>query len=351
MGVIVRKNMNWALKAVSAVAVGAMTLGLTGCGGSGEGGVAVEGPWEDVVSAANDEGKISFYSVMPDAQNKRLQKAFSEKYPDIDLQILRGAGELTGRIDAEIQSGSDGADVFLFSDTNWFAEHEENLAKIDGPNLEGWNKESWAVADKAIIPSAYPYSMIVWNTDKFPNGFTGWDDLLDPKVKGTLGLRTDVTPSLAGYLDFMERELGDDYMTKLGQQKPSFYPSAVPMTQSVAAGEIGVANTSTPSVVKEMQDQGAPVKSMIPTPSYWIEWGAGVLEKTKRPNASRVLVDFIMSEEGQGALNGDGFGRASREGIAGSIAPEGDDFSMFNSADFTPDVLGEFNTKFKKWFG
>lgn len=331
--------------------VGAMALGLTGCGGSDAPSAAVEGTWDEVVAAAKDEGKISFYSVMPGAQNDRLQKAFDKAYPEIDLQILRGAGELTGRIDAEVKSGSDGADVFLFSDTNWFATRGDILANVDGPNLEGWNKDSWAVPEKSIIPSAYPYSMIVWNTEKFPEGFKEWDDLLAPEVKGTLGLRTDVTTSLAGYLDFFEENLGDDYLTKLGQQSPSFYPSAVPMTQSVASGEIGVANTSTPSVVKEMQDQGAPVKSMIPSPSYWIEWGAGILNKTKRPNASRVLMDFIMSPEGQTAINGDGFGRASRDGIEGSIVPDKGTSTMFDSKKYTPDVIAEFKEKFSKWFG
>lgn len=346
-----QKKIKLLTRSLGLFAIGAMGLSLAACGGSSSDAVAVEGSWEEVVAAAQDEGKVSFYSVMPGTQNDRLQKAFTEKYPDIDLQILRGAGELTGRIDAEVQSGSDGADVFLFSDTNWFAERGDILAKVDGPNLEGWSKDSWAVEDKAIIPSAYPYSMIVWNTDKFPNGFKGWDDLLAPEVKGSLGLRTDVTPSLAGYLDFFEQNLGDDYLTKLGAQKPSFYPSVVPMTQSVASGEIGVANTSTPSVVKEMQDQGAPVESMIPSPSYWIEWGAGILQKTSRPNASRVLMDFIMSTEGQTAINGDGFGRASREGVEGSIVPDKEGSTMFDSAKYTPDVIAKFDTKFNKWFG
>lgn len=332
--------------------VGALGLSLSACGGAGNGAGSevVEGSWEEVVAAAEDEGKVSFYSVMPGTQNDRLQKAFSEEYPDIDLQILRGAGELTGRIDAELQSGGDGADVFLFSDTNWFAERGDVLAEIDGPSLEGWNESSWAVDGKAIIPSAYPYSMIVWNTEKFPDGFDGWDDLLEPDVQGSLGLRTDVTTSLAGYLDFFETELGEDYLIKLGKQSPNFYPSVVPMTQSVAAGEIGVANTSTPSVVKEMQDQGAPVESMVPSPSYWIEWGAGILSKTQRPNASRVLINFIMSPEGQEAINGDGFGRASRDDVKGAIMPEEGTSSMFDSSKYTPEVVAEFDAKFSKWF-
>ena len=99
-----------------------------------------------------------------------------------------------------------------------------------------------------------------------------------------------------------------------------------------------------------MQDQGAPLDSVIPTPSYWIEWGAGILQKTQRPNSSRVLMDFIMSEEGQTALNGDGFGRASREGIEGAIKPDSD-ATMFDSSKYTPEVIAEFDQKFTKWFG
>lgn len=346
-------RISWARRAVGVVVASLAVSSMAACGtssaGTGSSGGAVAGSWQAVVTAAEHEGTVNFFSVMPDVQNNRLAKAFAQKYPNIPVSVRRGAGELPSAVEAQIQSGSDGADVFLYSDPAWFAHHDKDLMSVDGPSLQGWGTSNWVVDKKAIIPSAYPYSMIVWNTNQFPNGFKTWNDLLDPSVKGKVGLRSDVTTSLAGYLDFQQTEFGAGYLKQMGQQKPKFYPSVVPMTQSVASGEIGVTNASTPSVVKELKDKGAPIESLIPTPSYWIQWGAAALEKTKRPNASRVFLDFMMSAEGQAAINGDGFGAAGRDGVPGAIAPQS--ATMFASEKYTPAVIADFKTKFTEWFG
>ncbi|OPX05245.1 ABC transporter substrate-binding protein [Mycobacterium sp. AT1] len=334
--------------AVAAIALLTANM-LAACGSSSTAAEVVTGPWDSVVDAANAEGQVNFYSVMSTVQNKRLVDAFNQKYPNIRVAVTRGAGELPPRVEAEITAKSDGADVFLYSDRAWFSNHADQLVTIDGPSINGWRNDSWEVPSKAIIPSSYPYSMLVWNTNKFPDGFKTWDQLLDPSVKGSLGLRGDVTTSMAGFLDFQSTQLGNDYMVRLGAQQPKYYTSVVPMTQAIAAGEIGVSNTSMPSVVKELQSQGAPIQSLIPDPAFWSQWGAGVLSKSYRPNAARVFLDFVMSPEGQTALNGDGFGAAGRDGIAGTIQPQG--ATMLDSKKYSsPAVIEEFQAKFTKWF-
>ncbi|MFF1919779.1 ABC transporter substrate-binding protein [Streptomyces sp. NPDC058221] len=321
--------------------------GLTACGGAQ--GTAVKGPWKDVVAAAEAEGAVSFYSVMPGAQNKRLVDAFGKEYPDIVVNLTRGAGELPARVESEIKSELDGADVFLYSDPSWFNDQKAAFLDVDGPSRKGWHDDAWAVKSKVVVPSSYPYSMLVWNKEMFPKGFGKWRDAVDPSVKGKIGLRTDVTTSLAGYLDFQEKELGEDYLVKSGELKPKFYPSVVTMTQAVASGEIGVTNTSTPSTVKELQAQGAPIGSAVPDPSYWIGWGAAALKKAYRPNSARVFLDFMMSEKGQAAINGDGFGGAGRDGVQGALErPEHS--TMLDSSSYTPERLEEANKKFNKWF-
>ena len=176
--------------------------------------------------------------------------------------------------------------------------------------------------------------MLVWNTNTFPDGFTEWDDLLDPSVKGKLAMRNDLTTSMAATLEFMEQELGPDYLTALGGQSPKYYTSAVPMGQAVASGEAGVTNISTPSIVKDLQNQGAPVDFAFPEPGFAIMWGGGALATSKRPNAARVFLDFLMSEEGQAAINADGFGAAGREGIEGALDLEG--WAFFDSTTVHP---------------
>jgi len=300
------------------------------------------------VERAVDEGIVNFYSVAPELQNERLVDAFNEEYPDIKIRVLRGGGELPSRISAEIESGSKGADVFLYSDPAWFEKNAEHLTTLEGPTAESWPEEAWTAEGKAIVPSAYPFGMIVWNTDLFPDGFDSWDDMLAPEVKGKFGTRSDVTPSYAGYLEFLETTMGPEYLPDLGNQNPKFYPSAVPMTQAIASGEIGVANTSTPSVVLDLKQMGAPVDSAVPSPSLAIEWAAAVLAKAEHSYAARVFVDFMMSPAGQEALNGDELGLSPLDDVPGTLRIES--IETLDTERYPPAVVPEWDAKLAEYF-
>ncbi|RYE42204.1 MAG: extracellular solute-binding protein [Hyphomicrobiales bacterium] len=322
---------------------------LSGCGGGDKAAAVVDGPWENVVSAARDEGHVNLYSVAPPIQNDRLIEAFNKAYPDIEVTVTRGVAELPGRVQSEIRSESDGADVFLYSDPQFFVDIADDLLEIDGPNVEGWADDYWAEKGKAIIPTKYPWTMFVWNTKIFPDGFKDWEDLLTPEVKGKLAMRNDVTASMAATQEFLETELGSDYLVNLGRQSPKFYSSAVPMSQAVASGEAGVTLVSTPSIVQDLQNQGAPIDFAFPDPGFAIMWGGGAPATSRRPNAARVFLDFVMSEDGQSALNAGGLGASGRENVNDVLDLDGWEF--FDSAQYDPEKMNAVKGKFEDYFG
>lgn len=321
----------------------------TGCGGGGGASEATlaEGGWDAIVSAAAEEGEVSLYSIAPQIQNDRLEDAWAAKYPDIKLTVTRGATELPARVSAEIASRSDGADVFLYSDPAWFAENEQHLLEHDGPSAEGWSDDYWAVEAKSPVVYRSPFSVFVWNTKMFPEGFKDWDDFLEPNVKGKFAFRSALSPSLAGLLAFMEDQLGADYLKKLGAQKPKFYPSTVPLTQAIGSGEVGATVVNNISSAKEVIAAGAPVEYAVPDPSYSIDWAAGALDHTKQPNAAMVLLDFLMAAEGQGAISGDGFAASGRD-LPNDLELENTE--VLDSTKYTPEVLQEWERKFEGYF-
>jgi iron(III) transport system substrate-binding protein len=334
------------------IAACAAAIGLIGalsaCQSSSEATLST-GSWEDVVEAANSEGTVSFYSGMSEIQNARLTEAFNEKYPKISVRTLRGAGELYARVESEIQTGVKGADVFALGDTAWFANRPEDFLPAEGPASASWQDEGWIAKGTSAIATTTPNSIFLWNTDVFPEGFETWDDLLDPSVKGKIGLRTDVTKSVAGYLDMMETKLGPDYIQKLGALAPKVYPSNVPMAQAVASGEIGVTNSSLPATIYELAQNGAPIDWKIPNPGYAFEFGIAALKNASNPNAASVFVDFVMSSEGQTAINADGFGgsRGLKE-VPGALELTG--FSVMDSTKYTPDALNDWEAKLAKYY-
>lgn len=338
-----------------ALATTALALLATGaCGGDAssdaEPPTTGDAAWDAIVEKAYEEGRVNVYNAASEQQNERLTEAFTEKYPGIKLSITRGATELPERVSAELNSGSDGADVLMYSDPNWFVDHAEHLAPIEGPSVDGWKEDWWAVPEKAIQVTALPWSMIVWNTDTFPDGFDNYEDLLDPSVKGKLGTRSEISPSVAGYLEHLETELGADYLEGIAEQGPKFYPSGVPLMQAVGSGEIGVANLGVPATIADLQESGAPIDFTFADPGFAYTHGAAAFTESKRPNAGQVFIDFVMSEEGQAAYNGDGQGGAGREGVDGALDMEG--YAMLDTTKFArPEVLAEWNRKFEEYFG
>lgn len=329
-----------------ALAIGSVLLssGVVACGSSETVEPSGDASFDAVVERANSEGQVVVYSLLPESQEARMVEAFNEKYPRIRVTVVRGdSATMPARIAAERESNSGAADVFTFTDPAWFEDNADAVATVDSPSAQQWPADEWIVDKKAAVTSIAPYGMITWNTEIFPDGFETWEDLLDPAVKGKLGTRNDPSPGYIGYLRFLEAELGDGYIPGLGEQGPKFYTSAVPLAQAVASGEIGVTNVSFPSLVADLKSKGAPIEAITPTPGYAITFSSGVLEHAVHPNAARVYMDFLLSEEGQKAYNGDGLGSSHLDGIDGVIPLDG--MEIFDATTITPEVTREWEAK------
>jgi iron(III) transport system substrate-binding protein len=333
----------------------AMAAGLAACGSAAgtdasQAETSADPAWQKVIDAANAEGAINVYNTASEVQNKKLQTAWEKAYPKIKLTITRGVGELPARVSSELQSGNAGADAFVWSDPAWFSRNEQYLADLsDAPNAKSWPQQGWAIPNKAAIATMLPYSMIVWNTDAFPNGFKKWDDLLAPEVKGKLGARSEVTVSVAGYLDFMETKLGEDYIKGIAKQNPKFYSSSIPLMQAVASGELGVANIGVPATVLDLKSKGAPIDFAYMKPGYGYQHAGAAFAKSGHPNAGRVFMNWFMSKNTQTLYNGDGQGGSVLPDIPGEIDFEG--YTMLDSNKYTPEVLKQWDAKFHGWFG
>lgn len=337
----------------AAIALG-IAATLTACGGQSSADApretSADPKWQAVLDAAYEEGELNLYNAASQQQNERMEAAWEARYPQIDLNITRGGPELPSRVSSQIESGTPGADAFLWSDVSWFERNKSELAELsDVPSSEGWSDDYWAIEGKAVVATRLPWSMIVWNTDKFPAGFDSYEDLLAPEVKGQLGSRSQVTASIAGYLDFLETRFGEDYLTGLAAQKPKFYSSVVPLMQAVASGEVGVSNVGVPATVMYLKERGAPIDYTYLTPGFSFEHGGAALKNSEHPNAAVLFMNWFMSEEGQTAYNGDGLGSAGREGIEGTLATNND--TLLDSTKYPPQEIAKWERKFHAWFG
>src|SRR3954451_14576782 len=95
------------------------------------------------------------------------------------------------------------------------------------------------------------------------------------------------------------RDLGWDYLKRLGQQQVMQTQSAADPPKKVAQGERSVAADGGEYVPLQMIGKGAPLALVYPTegtPS--IPGGAGVVVDAPHPNAGRLFAIYLFSRDG-----------------------------------------------------
>lgn len=325
---------------------------LAACGGSGGASSgAVSGSWDDVVAAADKEGKVVLYSSQNPTNLEALKKAFEAKYPKISMEFVRGTdAELDPKVEVENKTKRGAADVHMLTDAAWIASATDSGAfstKLRGPAFDeaGYDRDRSVIDDTFFLTSAAVFSM-GWNTKDVPGGLASPTDILDPRYKGKIGI---VNPQgIAAYVDFyqfVQKNFGDDYLEKLAALKPRIYPSALGIAQALTSGEIAVTPVVQPLVNEKAS--GAPVDWALPKPPWGTPWYSHVLSAAPHPNAAQVLADFMVTPEGQAALSV-GYASALPD-VKGAVA-RAQDIKLPDTDELTPDKVRDYQTEWEKLF-
>ena len=260
-----------------------------------------------LIAAAKEEGLVTWYTTQIINQLARpMADAFTKKY-GIKVDVIRtDVTDTVIRITAEAKAGKMHADVFDGTSS-------APVLKKAGLVLR-WQPESAALLPKQFVdPEGYwiannLYVLTpVFNTELAPRGTEPrvWDDFLHPKYKGKIAIsglvQSSAGPGFVGtVLTEMGEENGINYLRKLaGQNVTSIHSSARAMVDQVMAGEytIGLQGFNHQAVISA--GQGAPIDWIKWNPSLAVLSVAAVTKDAPHPNAGKLLVDFLVSEEGQ----------------------------------------------------
>lgn len=267
----------------------------------------------ELVSAAQSEGDLLWYSGSTESAALALTEAFTEKY-GIPVSVQRlTSGPLSQRIEAEATADAVQADVFSTVNADFFAAAREkdwsiDLTEAGIPSLETFPTE-YVQEDGASAVIGIGPDVIVWNTDVLPDySFSTWDDLIDPALENNIIL-TDPRSSQAwaGFWSVLlhDDRYGADFIKKFAAQGiRQVVDSAVPGAQLVGSGEGGILVGSTVSTQDELVAAGAPLKQQTTSdPAHVYLQYAAISTKAPHPNAARLFLDFALSEEGQAIYN------------------------------------------------
>lgn len=303
--------------AVGAVAIAA-ACGLDGVRADG-GGPAADpneggGPaWQTVVDAANKEGQVVLYT-NSDGVNAAFEAAWARAYPNIKLVVSKYAsGELTTKLDAEKGGGAVGADVITVSTKPWLDANLNVLVKPTGPALEKyWAGNEHVYGDgKYVLVAATPLGAGV-NTEQLAKlgnpPVSTYEDLLQPQLKGTLGIVPGTgAPAAEQWWYFAAKEMGgDSAVTRLADLQPRLYTVPATLATDLASGEVAVGAYNIKGTIEALAAKGAPIKFVTLEPVISTPVTAAVVGWARNLNAAQVFQNWLLSPDGQIALNGSG---------------------------------------------
>ena len=274
-------------------------------------GPAPKAQWARITAAAKREGEVTIYSSQNPLYLADFAKAVEQKY-GIKVTINRNIDSvLTQQLTAEHGAGNVKADIFVVATkaTVLGAQKPENRWAVDavGPALfaKALNRKLFAKPGKAVVVGAALLG-IAWNTSQWREGLSDLPDVLNPRLKGRIGVIIPSAYSIVDWYKWVEENYGSNFMQQLAAQEPKLYASSLPMTQAVASGEIS-AGTFIAASARDLKAQGAPIEFKLPrgkkTGIWNAPWYGMVLRRAPHPNAAQVVFNFMMTAEGQALIH------------------------------------------------
>ena len=261
----------------------------------------------DMIDAAKKEGRVVWYTTqILDQFARPAASAFERKY-GVKVEVTRAdANEVALRILNEGRAGKVLCDVFDGTNAVVSLKQADLVAKWTPENAARLPAEArdadnfWVATNLYVITPGF-------NTDLVPRGTEPrtFADLLAPQWKGRMAWNSSPAISAAtGFigtvLSAMGEDKGMDYLRALAKQNISgLRVAARQVLDQVIAGEYAIALGIFNNHAVISASKGAPAGWIPMNPAMAVPSVISVAKDAPHPAAGRLLVDFLVSEEGQ----------------------------------------------------
>jgi len=256
--------------------------------------------WNETIANARKEGRVVIYATST-AVVRPISELFEKKY-GITVDILEARPtELRERARAEFAAGRINGDVQFNGYSSLALQRVDGLLQPHGALPSTSRLVAPFSTDRTVLPVSAGRFPILLNTAMVPPDQEpkSWKDLLDPKWKGRM-LGDDPRGAGAALLTYMvlDDTFGRPFIEKLATQNITFGRDFAVSERRVARGEypiyFPVNVTSLPNLL------GLPVKGIVPSEGApYVMGSAAIHNKAPHPQAARLFLDFLLSDESQ----------------------------------------------------
>lgn len=278
-----------------AVLAGAASLAAVGTARAQPAGLDME--------AAKKEGKVVVYNNwQPNGIEPLLQK-FRDANPGIQTEQIRlGSNPLIERFQTEFLAGRNLCDVLVTFPDERITEGMKNGWAMQWKPPEIGNFAPEYNQGDRLFTIQHARECIIWNKQQVrpADAPKEWEDLFDPKWKGRVGMNPPWrSVSIQQICAFWEDIGIKDAAGRLKANEVRFFEGSSGIIQAVVRGDVRIAEL-TDLPLNPLLEDGAPIGFIYPKSGTTLSANQSfVAAKAPHPNAGKVFLNWLMTEQGQ----------------------------------------------------
>lgn len=256
----------------------------------------------EIVEGAKKEAEVIWYGGGSSEIDEVINKGFMKKYPFIQAKKFRLQSQrLLVRFEAESRAGKHVTDIVRTTD--WYIDIFKKkglLMRYVSPESQFYGDElkdadgHYTALYKFLHVMAYNRKLVA--KQDLPRSY---DDLLHPKWHGKIAIEDAAYVWFVNLLKIKGEKQGLEFMKRLARQNVQVRSGTTLLANLVAAGEIPLTIDLYAYQVERMKKNGAPVDWIAVEPAIVHTVLAGINKNAPHPNAAKLFVDYLLSEEGQ----------------------------------------------------
>ncbi len=268
---------------------------------------------KELYPKAKQEGNLIVYSVWDVDHLRAITDGFMKRYPGIKATYWQARNpEIVTRALTEFQGGQSSVDVIL-------SDNAPPVLRAAGAmaDYETVQKEVLYLHDPTLPTVSLQIQALTYNTKKIKPADLpkSWEDVANPKYKGLIALDDPMRAGpLSSMLAALKTQWNNDarfkkFLSGLKALNVPVHKSTSAMFRLVVAGEYAICMPALLHDVIHDKEKGTPVDYVKSVPPVVFPRQAGLYGKAPNPNAARLFAEWLISNEGQKAI--DALGRES----------------------------------------